>query len=248
MSKASRGFVLVLTSAIAACALPDAPPCQTGGNAIALVQRGIHVELLVPRAIVAAGLPVVAERHAGAAYIGFGFGKEGIIGVTNPNPLALLLAIAPGPAVVEVNSVAAMPANAVRLALPEAARAPLLTFLRDAKAVAPELPDAARPGRSHHAAVSLYTLAYNCNTWLADALAQAGLPFHTRPGQTSGMLMAQARRVPGACVVTDAPGLPAMWSVSRSASGEAAFHQAHQPAHQPAGAALATAERAEQGG
>ncbi|NCY24902.1 MAG: DUF2459 domain-containing protein, partial [Alphaproteobacteria bacterium] len=50
-----------------------------------------------------------------------------------------------------------------------------------------------------HPAAYLYTLAYNCNTWLADALARAGLPFLVLPGQTGEVLMAQARRVPGAC-------------------------------------------------
>lgn len=185
---------------LAGCAAPPPPACGEEGEPIALLQRGIHTELMLPRGLVEQGLPAIAQRHPTATTIAFGFGKQGVVGVEEPSILAILASGLPGPAVVEVTSITAMPEEAVRLRLPEAGRAPLLAFLREAIAAEEqEVADGARPDRSFHPAAYIYTLAYNCNTWLADALARAGLPFLVLPGQTGEVLMAQARNMPGAC-------------------------------------------------
>ena len=167
---------------------------------MAVQRRGIHTELMLPRAMVEAGLPAIAQRHPGAPLIGFGFGKRGVIGQEPPSVLAILASGLPGPAVVEVTSIDEVPADAVGLPLPEGGAAPLLDFLRAAMAPAPEIEAGARPNRSFHPAAYFYTLAYNCNSWLADALARAGLPFRSVPGQTGWALIAQARQAPGACL------------------------------------------------
>jgi hypothetical protein len=195
-----RHAVALLALLLTGCAAPTPPACGEEGEPIALLQRGIHTELMLPRSLVEQGLPAIAQRHPAATTIAFGFGKQGVVGVDEPSILAILASGLPGPAVVEVTSITAMPEEAVRLRLPEAGRAPLLAFLREAIAAEEaEVPDGARPDRSFHPAAYFYTLAYNCNTWLADALARAGLPFLALPGQTGEVLMAPARRVPGAC-------------------------------------------------
>ncbi len=195
-----RHTLILLALLVGGCAAPIPPICGEEGEPIALIQRGIHTELMLPRTLVEQGLPAIAQRHPAATTIAFGFGKQGVVGVDEPSILAILASPLPGPAVVEITSITAVPDEAVRLHLPEAGRAPLLAFLREAMAAdEQEVADGARAGRSFHPAAYLYTLAYNCNTWLADALARAGLPFLVLPGQTGEVLMSQARRVPGAC-------------------------------------------------
>ncbi len=197
--------MLLLALLTGGCAVPPPPLCEEGGEPIALMQRGIHTELMLPRHMVEHGLPAIARRHPQATTIAFGFGKQGVIGQDPPSILAILASGLPGPAVVEVTSVDTVPGEAVTLRLPEAGRAPLLAFLREAIAEEDEVVDGARPDRSFHPASYFYTLAYNCNTWLADALARAGLPIQPLPGQTGSILMAQARRIPPDCHRQRAP-------------------------------------------
>lgn len=197
MPRALAALALIL--ALAGCATPAVQACDERGEEVAILQRGIHTELMLPRAMVEHGLPAIAERHPQGRVFAFGFGKEGVVGQDPPSILAILASGLPGPAVVEVTSLANLPAEAIGLPLPEAGRAPLLAFLRDTMAAEAEITEGARPDRSFHPAAYLYTLAYNCNTWLADALRRAGLPILALPGQTGSVLMAQARRVPAAC-------------------------------------------------
>ncbi len=138
---------LALPLALAGCAVPAVQFSNARGGEVAILQRGIHTELMLPRAMVEQGLPAIAQRHPQGRFFAFGFGKDGVVGQNPPSILAILASGLPGPAVVEVTSLAILPAEAIGLPLPEAGRAPLLAFLHDAMAVCRSWRCRGRPAR-----------------------------------------------------------------------------------------------------
>lgn len=188
---------LALPLLLAACAAtpPDLPPCPPGPPpALVLRDRGIHTELNLDAAVLRGRTALLAR---GAPGLRLGFGKAGFFDLPGgPGLTAYALAPFPGPAVVEALPTAATPdpatpGPAIALPLPDAAG--LNAFL-DASLAPGPLP----AGRFLPAARG-YSLAYTCNTWIAEALERGGLPVSPAGVSRAGGVLSQAAAVPGAC-------------------------------------------------
>lgn len=193
-------FLAVLLSGCAA--IPPPAACVTGetGAAIWLVDRGWHTELLVPAYAVTGPLAAATGRFPGAGLIAFGYGKRDWITAEEQSIGTILAGPIPGPGVVEVTGRAGLPAGAIRLPVGDG-MAGLLRFLT-ASLADPAAPPAvtSRFGQHFHDSSIGYSLAYTCNTWVAEALASAGLPVRvTGVVRTRGVL-AQASALPRACL------------------------------------------------
>ena len=188
---------------LAGCAAIPAPAgCVPGmaGPAVWLVDRGWHTELFVPAAAVTGPLAATTGRFAAAPMVAFGFGKRDWITAEQRHISITLAGPMPGPGVVEVTGSPGLPAGAIRLALDASGMAGLQAFL------AASLADPAAPpvvvsrfGQHFHDASRSYSLAYTCNTWVAEALAAAGLPVRAHGVRLTRSVLAQAARAPQAC-------------------------------------------------
>ncbi|WP_207541153.1 DUF2459 domain-containing protein [Sabulicella rubraurantiaca] len=188
----------VLMLATACAATPDLPDCGPEARpGLFLYDRGIHTEINLP-ATTLSGRPAALAR--GAAGVRLGFGKRGFFDrPEGPGIAAYALAPLPGPAVLEALPTAGAPDPAVSapvigLPLPDAAG--LNRFLDRSMPPGP-VPE----GRFIPAAWG-YSLAYTCNTWVAEALEQSGLPISPLGVSRAAGVLRQAIRVPGACRVT----------------------------------------------
>ncbi len=191
--------------ALAGCAA-ILPPAACGptesGSAVWLVDRGWHTELLVPTIAIAGPLSAATSRFTGTPFIAFGFGKRDWITAEEQDLATILTGPIPGPGVVEVTGWPGLPAGAIRLPLDAAGLAGMLRFLTLSLAD-PAAPPVvmSRYGQHFHDASRSYSLAYTCNTWVAEALAAGGLA--VRPAgvvRTRGVLR-QAAALPRACAV-----------------------------------------------
>lgn len=187
----TRALPLLLL--LAACAGREPPPCPPGHEAaLAVLDRGIHAELNVESAALVGRLRGLA---GGAPVVRFGYGKGGFFDQPGgPGLVAHALAPLPGPGVVEVLPLAALPdpvVDAPAYAVPLRDPGGLNAFL-DAS-----LPPGPLPQTRFIPATTGYSLAHTCNTWVARALGAAGLPVGDAL-RVSG-IVAQLADTPGAC-------------------------------------------------
>lgn len=195
-------FLALLLAGCAAVPLPAACGPAESGVAIWLVDRGWHTEVLVPASVIVGPLAAATGRFPGAPLIAFGFGKRDWIIAEEQDLATILSGPIPGPGIVEVTGRTGLPGNAIRLPLDAAGVAGLLRFLASSLAD-PVAPPAvtSRFGQHFHAASRGYSLAYTCNTWVAEALASAGLA--VRPGgvRLTGGVLRQVGALPRACAI-----------------------------------------------
>jgi len=193
-------FLAVLLAGCAAVPLPAACAPGESGAAVWLVDRGWHTELLLPAGGIGGPLALAADRFPGAPLIAFGFGKRDWITAEEPDLATILSGPIPGPGVVEVTGRAALPAGAIRLGLGQAGIAGLQRFLA-ASLADPAAPPAvvSRYGQHFHDSSRRYSLAFTCNTWVAEALSAAGLPVRPAGVRLTRGVLTQAVAVPQAC-------------------------------------------------
>ncbi|NDY89964.1 DUF2459 domain-containing protein [Ideonella livida] len=188
---------------------PPAPPAPAPATVQVYVQQdGWHTSLVLPAALVRAHTRFLDEEPETVSHMGFGWGDrlfftgqgegwQGALRAVFASQGPALQALPYGrpprsgqPAGREVVALSVSPAQARRLvdfvqdtlAPPEGATAQDLMGLQ--------------PGNGRfYAAQGRYGLLSNCNVWVGEALASAGLPVRTRPySLTAEGLMAQARR------------------------------------------------------
>ena len=203
-----RLVAVFLAILLAGCAAPPRPlPCDPGLHpgattelGVWLLDRGWHTELALPHTALDAALVALAGGE-GAAFVAFGFGKRDFVLAEGGDLAVLLAGPIPGPAVVEVTRRAWLPEGAVWLPLNREGLAALRGFLAGSVADGDSQPILRGDGRRLHAAVRGYSLNFTCNTWVAEALAVAGLPVSADGVRLTRGVLGQVARLPRACVV-----------------------------------------------
>ncbi|MCS6891973.1 MAG: DUF2459 domain-containing protein [Rhodovarius sp.] len=215
MRSLGRRALLSGLLALTGCALapaPPAPPCAApaaAGEVIWLLHRGMHLELILPASGLEIGLP---PPPLGIAAIAFGFGKRSFMRNEAGSLGELVLGVLPGEGVVEVTPLPAPPEPRPdrpvwRLALPPGGMGRLQRFLAESiarSAAGPRMIEALPSGRVLYAAVPRYSLAYTCNSWVADGLRRAGLPLRIEGVVLAADVLRQLPAWPGFCAL-DAP-------------------------------------------
>jgi len=190
---------LLASALLGACAAPGpgAPLPVLGPDRIAVAAEAWHTDLCLPAAMLRGGpLAPLADGAPLAQGFAFGFGLEDWMRADRPGFTEALGAIAGGPAVVSVRATAgALPPGAeesVSLRLPGGGVDALAAFIR--RSIAGPLA-AAPPGGPWLLlpAGRRYSLGFTCNTWVMEALAQAGLPVPVRGIRLRGEAMAALR-------------------------------------------------------
>lgn len=202
-----RASLLALLLLIGCAGAPsDARPpphCASSVRLVQVVDHGLHAGLLLPAADLLQRLPALAEDVPGDGFIELGWGDERFY----RNPQAglaegLRALFWSGDSVLHLVHLPARPAGGeLTLRLNEAGYRRLLDHLVASFALrADGRPQALGPGLYGHSrfyrANGRYSLLNTCNTWVAEALAAAGLPLASNAPLTASGLMAQLRREP----------------------------------------------------
>jgi len=194
--------------ALAGCAAP--PPRITAGEGpglaeVHLIARDWHTDIGLPVDALEPPLATLAAGWPGARYLVFGFGERAYLLSRNRSLADMLMALLPGPGAMLVTGLSVRPAeafgaaNVVVLTVSRAGLGRLQRFLwdsfeREAGGRVRRLADGPYPGSIFFASAATYSAAYTCNTWTADALAQAGLPVTATGVAFAGQVMEQGRR------------------------------------------------------
>jgi hypothetical protein len=201
-----RRLLLALAALLPACtaALPERECDRAEGPVAWVIERAWHTEIAVaPEDLTGRAAEL---RVPGAASISFGFGKRDFM--LTGGPAQWIAGPLPGPAVVQVTALRVEPdaaylnARMVRLPLSPEGMDRLSAFLRRSfreEAGRVPGPIAIVQGSAFHDASRGYSLIYTCNTWTAEALAEAGLPVEPAGVVLTYGVMSQAAAVPGAC-------------------------------------------------
>jgi uncharacterized protein (TIGR02117 family) len=195
-------FVLLLGCASAPIDAQAPPECATA-RLVQVIDHGLHAGLLLPAADLLQRLPALAEDFSDAGFIELGWGDEGFY--RNPDAgfaQGVRALFWSGDSVLHLVHLPARPADGqLTLALDEAGYKRLLDYLLASFVLSADgRPQSLGPGLYGHSrfyqAKGRYSLLNTCNTWVAEALAAAGLPFASSRPLTASGLMAQLRRQP----------------------------------------------------
>ncbi len=195
---------LFLAFFLAGCtAIPRPELCRPGiesEQGVWLLDRGWHTEIAVPAQAIDGPLARIAAAYPAATTVAFGFGKRDFILAENPGLGVWLAGPIPGPAVVEITVRRGLPAGAIWLPMPREGLEALLAFLT-AGLADPQAPPVSisSSGQTFHAASRGYSLNYTCNTWVAEALAAAGLPIRVEGVRLTRGVLRQLASLPRAC-------------------------------------------------
>ena len=197
-------LALFLAILLAGCAtIPPPQACRPeaeSGEGVWLLDRGWHTEIAVPVAAIHGPLARIAAAYPGADNIAFGFGKRDFIMAEAPGLGIWLAGPIPGPAVVEITGRRGLPARAIWLPMPAEGVDALLAFTT-ASLADPAAPPVNRTpwGQGFYASSRGYSLNYTCNTWVAEALAAAGLPIRVQGVRLTRGVLGQVASLPRAC-------------------------------------------------
>ena len=186
-----------------ACGPVDGP---ADGPVAWVANYGWHTEILLPATALTG--PLAVFGGPGVTASSFGFGKLDFMTVPSPGIADFLAGTIPGQATVRVVALHVPPPRSTgspmaRLPLTQADLATLQKFVSGAIARGPDGRPvvAASPPDSDtrfYSAVPGYSLAYTCNSWVADGLEQAEQPMSFGIVFASGV-MASVGRISGAC-------------------------------------------------
>jgi uncharacterized protein (TIGR02117 family) len=205
-------FVVLLLGCANAPEPPQAPPDCAPRRAVQVVDHGLHAGLLLPAADLLQRLPGLAEDFPGTGFIELGWGDEGFY--RNPDAgfaQGVQALFWSGDSVLHLVQLPARPTGGqMTLALDEAGYQRLLDYLLAGFALDAEgRPQALGPGLYGHSrfyrANGRYSLLNTCNSWVAEALAAAGLPLGEGSPLTASGLMRQLRRPALAGFICQAP-------------------------------------------
>jgi uncharacterized protein (TIGR02117 family) len=201
--------VSLLVGALLGCSAPSGPSYRVGAADVAtiyVVGRDWHTDVVIPASELAGPLGGLERLFPGARYFSFGFGERNYVLARRRTFANLLLALWPGPGLMLVTGLRALPSEAfgpphvVTLRLSETGRSALLAFLGGyfEGGSHGNLRVAARgpyPGSMFFASPGTYSAVYTCNTWTADALQAAGLPVTASGVLFAAQVMERAREV-----------------------------------------------------
>ncbi|CAH0297095.1 DUF2459 domain-containing protein [Roseomonas sp. CECT 9278] len=190
---------LLASILLGACALPapPRPPAGLGTDGVLVAAEAWHTDLCLPAPVVRAGrLAPLAAGAPSAAGFAFGFGLEDWMRADRPGFTEALGAVTGGPAVVSVRATAAaLPAGAeesLALRLPAGGVAAIEGFIL-ASIAEPLAPAPPGGGWLLLRARRRYSLGFTCNSWVMQALAEAGLPVPVAGIRLRGEAMAALR-------------------------------------------------------
>jgi uncharacterized protein (TIGR02117 family) len=184
-------------------------PLPQAGDAtvtVQVVRHGWHSGLVIPRDRIPTGAWPAAGHLPAARYVEVGWGDRAFY--QSPDGgivLAIAASFASEGSVLHVSGLDRPPAEhfahaeitAVELSAPGAealVRFVGRAFARDPAGAPIDLGPGLYPGGRFYAATGRYSLAYTCNSWIADALRAGGCPVTPAWALTAGNLIVQARR------------------------------------------------------
>jgi len=181
--------LLFILLAVAACSSVARPSCSPplAGDVVYVVGQEWHAEIGIPVEELDEDLAFYREIFPGARAIMFGYGKKTFFTAPPQTLSEYFLGPVPGPAVIQVVGLNVMPPEAyppektVALLLPPEGRRLLSAYIwkdlaKDTSGKPQVVSHSANPDGLFYAAQSEYNLLHTCNTWIADALHDAGLP------------------------------------------------------------------------
>ena len=194
--------VLLLLGCAANPAAQPPLPCPTGPR-VQVVDHGLHSGLVVEAAALLERLPGLAEDFSPTGHIELGWGDAAFYQADNPGAGQALRALfRSGGSVLHLLHIPSSPARyypgarVLQLSLDKAGQQHLLDSI--AASFVPASDGALQPlgpglhGHSRfYPASGRYSLANTCNTWLARALASAGLPLASTSVVTTRGVMGQ---------------------------------------------------------
>lgn len=204
-----RHIGLVTAFLIVSCAVASAGKferVEAASHTIYVLSHGWHTGIAVRQSDVPENVWPERTDFVGKTYLEVGWGDEAFYGAADVTlGVVLRAAFTPTRSVLHVvgfdapveQFFAGSEVVAVQVARQDLLS--LLNYIDDSVARKDEtVASALGPGiygtSRFYPANGTYSLIYNCNTWVADALRQAGLPVESRHSGTAGGLMRQVRQ------------------------------------------------------
>ncbi|MBX9701760.1 MAG: DUF2459 domain-containing protein, partial [Acetobacteraceae bacterium] len=174
-----------------------------------VVTRDWHSDIGLGVSDLRGRLADLAARWPGARSLVFGFGERAYLLSRDRSLADMAMALVPGPGAMLVTGLSTLPAEAfggeavVTLGVTPAGMGRLQAYLEEsfewaADGTPRRLLDGPYAGAVFYGSAMTYSAAFTCNTWTAEALAQAGLPVRVGGVLFAGQVMAQARALAGA--------------------------------------------------
>lgn len=186
---AVRLCFLFISFAIVACSSVARISCSPplAGNVVYVVGQEWHAEIGLPVEALGDDLSFYRKIFPGARVIMFGYGKKTFFTAPPQTLSEYFLGPIPGPAVIQVVGLnvtppeAYPPENTITLLLPPEGSRSLSAYIwkdlaKDTSGEPQVVSHSANPEGLFYAAQSEYNLLHTCNTWIANALHNAGLP------------------------------------------------------------------------
>lgn len=201
--------VFIMVEGLTGCAGSQPAPTpgvQPGNVEIAIIARDWHTEIGLLTSQVTGPLATVDPTTSGARYLLVGFGDRSYFADHDAGFGTAVAALFPGPSAVQLTTVGELPEDEnhtiVRLHLSRDAVDRILGFVWNSldRTDGRSLSRVAEYGDQNvfYAGRQTYDSFYNCNTWTADALREAGLPFNPSGVLFASEVMEQARKIASA--------------------------------------------------
>jgi uncharacterized protein (TIGR02117 family) len=206
-----RLLAALITALLSGCATLSPTPTPPPGAAartehITVVGRGWHTDICLNPMDAHDSLDL-ARRFPGAAYLCFGFGERQYYMGRQTGPIEMLSALLPSSSALLVTALrvppnAAFPGETVDLSISRAGMTGLVAFIqKDVETGSGGNPivlgPGPYPGSVFWAGRRTYDAFFTCNSWTADGLRAAGLPFRGN-ALFAGQVMDQVRRLAAA--------------------------------------------------
>jgi len=172
---------------------------------IYVARRGWHIDIGFDVSDLGLPLAAVMADFPSAQYVFFGFGDRRYLLSRDKNFPSLLAALWPGAGLVLATGLVAPPEQAfgaelvirlkVNAAQAQAVRDFVWNSLTKANGTAGVLAKGPYGGSLYYSATPTYSVAYTCNTWVAEALRSADLPVHSVGVVFAMQLWMQVRRI-----------------------------------------------------
>jgi hypothetical protein len=189
--------------------------CSTGsqtcealatGDVVYVVDQDWHTNIGIPVEELDGDLRLYRDEFPGARVIVFGYGKKTFFTAPPETISEYFLGPIPGPAVIQIFGLRVMPNDAyapsdvMTLKLPSGGSKALSEYIwkdlaKDIFGKPVLVAHSTNPDGLFYAAQSEYNFLHTCNTWIASALQQTGLPIDSNAVIFSSQVMARVASV-----------------------------------------------------